>query len=62
MLQLRPALRLGRRWRDQGKTEAARMLLSDAYARLTEGFATADLWEAKTLLDDLDAAPPRDPD
>jgi predicted ATPase len=56
MLQLRAALRLGRLWREQGKTEAARTLLSDAYGRFTEGFSTADLREAKALLDDLEAA------
>jgi predicted ATPase len=56
MLQLRAALRLGRLWRDQGKTEPARKLLSDAYERLTEGFSTADLREAKALLDDLAVA------
>jgi predicted ATPase len=53
MLQLRAALRLGRLWRDQGKTEPARRLLSDAHDRLTEGFSTPDLREAKALLDDL---------
>jgi predicted ATPase len=53
MLQLRAALRLGRLWREQGKTEPARELLSDAYDRLTEGFSTRDLREAKALLDDL---------
>jgi predicted ATPase len=56
MLQLRAALRLGRLWREQGKTEPARKLLSDAYERLTEGFSTADLREAKALMDDLAVA------
>ena len=56
MLQLRAALRLARLSRDQGKTEPARKLLSDAYDRLTEGFSTADLREAKALLDDLAVA------
>jgi predicted ATPase len=53
MLQLRAALRLSRLWREEGKTEQARKLLSDAYERFTEGFTTADLSEAKALLDDL---------
>ena len=53
MLQLRAALRLSRLWREQGKTELARKLLSDAYQKFTEGFTTADLSEAKALLDDL---------
>jgi adenylate cyclase len=56
LLQLRAALRLGRLWREQGKTEPARELLSDAYEKLTEGFSTADLREAKALLDDLTIA------
>jgi len=56
MLQLRAALRLGRLWRVQGKADPARELVSDAYERLTEGFATADLREAKALLDDLAVA------
>jgi predicted ATPase len=55
MLQLRAALRLSRLWREQGKTEEARALLSDAYDRFTEGFSTADLRQAKALLDDLEA-------
>jgi predicted ATPase/class 3 adenylate cyclase len=53
MLQLRAALRLARLWREQGRTEQARTLLSDAYEQLTEGFTTVDLREAKALLDDL---------
>jgi tetratricopeptide (TPR) repeat protein len=53
MLQLRAALRLARLWHEQGKREPARKLLSDAYDKLTEGFSTADLRDAKTLLDDL---------
>jgi predicted ATPase len=56
MLQLRAGLRLGRLWRDQGKTEPARKLVSNAYERLTEGFATTDLREARALLDDLSVA------
>jgi predicted ATPase len=56
MLQLRAALSLGRLWRQQGKTERARALVTEAYERLTEGFSTADLREAKQLLDDLAAA------
>ena len=34
-LQLRAALRLARLWREQGKTEPAQRLLSDAYEQLT---------------------------
>jgi tetratricopeptide (TPR) repeat protein len=53
MLQLRAALSLSRLWSKQGKTESARRLLGDAYERLTEGSSTADLKEAKALLDEL---------
>ncbi|HKY56251.1 MAG TPA: hypothetical protein VJM08_18175, partial [Anaerolineales bacterium] len=50
MLELRAALRLSRLWQGQGKAEQARKLLNDAYAKITEGFTTADLKEAKALL------------
>jgi hypothetical protein len=53
MLQLRSTLRLTRLWRAQGKLAEARSALGEAYARLTEGFTTADAIEAKTLLDEL---------
>jgi tetratricopeptide (TPR) repeat protein len=53
MLELRAAMSLSRLWREQGKPEHGRQLLSDAYERLTEGFATADLKEASALLADL---------
>ena len=52
MLQLRAALGLARLWRARGKSEQARELLGQAYARITEGFSTADLTEAKALLDE----------
>ena len=51
-LELRAAMRLSWLWREQGKAEQGRRLLSDAYARLTEGFATPDLQEARALLAD----------
>jgi hypothetical protein len=56
MLQLRAATALARLWGAQGKTEPAAALLRDAYARLTEGFTTADLSDARRLLDDLGVA------
>jgi hypothetical protein len=37
----------------QGKRAEARPLLADIYDWFTEGFATADLQEAKALLDEL---------
>ena len=53
MLELRAAMSLSRLWREQGKAEHGRQLLTDAYERLTEGFTTADLKEASALLADL---------
>jgi predicted ATPase len=53
MLELRAAIRLSRLWQEQGKAEQARKLLSDVYAKITEGFTTADLKEAAALLAEL---------
>jgi predicted ATPase len=50
MLELRATISLSRLWRDQGKAEQGRRMLSGAYERFTEGFTTADLMEAKDLL------------
>jgi hypothetical protein len=50
MLELRAAISLSRLWRYEGKAEQARQLLRGAYEKLTEGFTTADLVEAKELL------------
>ncbi len=50
MLELRTAISLSRLWREQGKPEQGRRLLSDAYRKMTEGFTTADLKEARALL------------
>jgi predicted ATPase len=50
MLELRAALRMSRLWKEQGKREQARKLLSEAYRKITEGFTTADLKEAAALL------------
>jgi predicted ATPase len=49
--ELRAASSLGRLWQRQGKREDARRLLGDVYGWFTEGFDTADLEDAKTLLD-----------
>lgn len=51
--ELRAATSLARLWQRQGKHEGALSLLSEVYAWFTEGFDTADLKEAKVLLDDL---------
>jgi predicted ATPase len=52
-LELRAAMSLCRLWRQQGKQAEARALLAPIYHWFTEGFDTADLQEAKTLLEDL---------
>jgi hypothetical protein len=56
MLQLRAASALARLWYANSKTEPAAALLSTAYERLTEGFTTADLTDARRLLDQLRGA------
>jgi predicted ATPase len=52
-LELRAALSLSRLWQQQGKRAAARDLLEPIYGWFTEGFDTADLQEAKALLEVL---------
>jgi class 3 adenylate cyclase/predicted ATPase len=52
-LELRAAMSLARLWRDQGKRAEAHDLLAPVYGWFTEGFDTADLKDAKTLLDEL---------
>ena len=42
---------MARRWRDQGKRDAARDLLAPVYFWFTEGFDTHDLKEAKELFE-----------
>ena len=54
-LELRAAMSLARLWQQQGKRAAARDLLAPIYGWFTEGFDTADLQEAKALLDALGA-------
>src|SRR5262249_19145473 len=53
-LELRAATSLGRLWGRQGKTKDARILLADTYHWFTEGLDTADLSEAKSLLEELE--------
>jgi predicted ATPase len=45
--------RQARLWQHQGRRTAARDLLAPVYGWFTEGFDTADLQEAKTLLAEL---------
>ena len=51
-LELRAALSLSRLWQRQGERAQARQLLAEVYGWFTEGFDTADLQEAKALLDE----------
>ena len=52
-LELRAARDLARLWGEQGRRAEARDLLAPVYGWFTEGFDTADLKEAKALLDEL---------
>jgi predicted ATPase/DNA-binding SARP family transcriptional activator len=49
-IELRCAVGLAGLWHQQGRTEPARELLTSVYDRFTEGFDTADLRAARTLL------------
>jgi predicted ATPase len=53
-LELRAAMSLARLWQQQGKQAEARALLAPVYGWFTEGFDTADLQEARTLLEALE--------
>ena len=53
--ELRVAMSLARLWRDQQRIPAAQDLLGGVYSRFTEGFGTADLIAARTLLQELTA-------
>ena len=52
-LELRTAMSLSRLCQQQGKQAEARALLAPIYGWFTEGFNTADLQEAKALLEEL---------
>jgi len=52
-LELRAVLSMSRLWQRQGKTEEAHQMLAEIYGWFTEGFDTADLKEAKALLEEL---------
>jgi predicted ATPase len=51
--ELRTAMSLSRLWQRQGKRGQALELLAPVYGWFTEGFDTADLQEAKALLEEL---------
>ena len=52
-LELRAAMSLSRLWQQQGKQAEAHALLAPIYGWFTEGFDTADLQEARALLQEL---------
>ncbi|MBI2862607.1 MAG: hypothetical protein HYX89_07295 [Chloroflexi bacterium] len=51
--ELRAAMSLARLWQQQGRGEDARQVLAGVYGWFTEGFDTADLQEARALLEAL---------
>ena len=53
-LELRATLDLSRLWQQQGKHEEGQQLLVAIYHWFSEGFDTADLQEAKALLQELE--------
>jgi predicted ATPase len=52
-LEVRAAMSLSHLWQSQGGREEARQLLAEVYGWFTEGFDSADLKEAKALLEEL---------
>jgi class 3 adenylate cyclase/tetratricopeptide (TPR) repeat protein len=54
--ELRATASLARLWREQGKLPEAHQMLAESYGWFTEGFETADLRNARTLLNELSAA------
>ena len=52
-MELRATLSLASLWLREGRKNEARDLLAPIYDWFTEGFETADLKDAKALLDDL---------
>jgi predicted ATPase len=52
--ELRAATSLARLWQQQGKRQEAHDLLAPVYGWFTEGFDTADLQDAKVLLNELE--------
>jgi class 3 adenylate cyclase/tetratricopeptide (TPR) repeat protein len=55
LYELRATTSLARLLRDTGRRDEARAKLADIYNWFTEGFDTADLKDAKALLDELDS-------
>ena len=57
MLEIRAVVGISRLWQQQGQQQKALKLLPRLYDGFTEGFDTADLREAKTLIEQLREAP-----
>jgi predicted ATPase len=55
--ELRATMCLARLLRDTGRRDEARAMLAKIYNWFTEGFDTADLKDAKALLDELSNSP-----
>jgi predicted ATPase len=55
-LELRAALSLSRRWQQQGQRAEAHACLAPIYGWFTEGFDTADLQDAKAVVEELGRA------
>jgi predicted ATPase/class 3 adenylate cyclase len=53
LLELRAAARLSRLWQGQNRPDQAREVLLTAYSKMTEGFSTPDLRQARLLLEQL---------
>jgi predicted ATPase len=51
--ELKAVMSLSKLWSQQGRRAEARQMLAEIYGWFTEGFDTADLNEAKALLDEL---------
>ena len=56
-LELRAAMSLARLLAKEGRVDEARAMLAEIYGWFTEGFDTADLRDAKALLDELNNNP-----
>jgi predicted ATPase len=52
-LELRATMSLARLLRDSDRRDEARAILAEIYGWFTEGFDTADLKDAKALLEEL---------
>jgi len=55
--ELRATTSLARLLRDTGRRDEARAMLEEIYGWFTEGFDTADLKDAKALLEELSNSP-----